>query len=82
MREGTESILLFFNFSAFKLQCSYCTVVVYFPLQRTPLHVAAREGYKYTVKSLVEKGANINLKNKDGVSVTRLLVASRLIFLI
>ena len=39
------------------------------------MHVAAREGYMYTVKSLVENGANINLKNKDGVSVTRLLVA-------
>ena len=36
----------------------------------------------YTVQSFVENGANINLKNKHGVSVTRLLVASRLIFLI
>ena len=39
------------------------------------MHVAAREGYKYTAESLVKKKANINLRNKDGVSVTRLLVA-------
>ena len=36
--------------------------------QRAPLHAAASEGHEYTVKSLVDKGANINIKDKDGVS--------------
>ena len=36
--------------------------------QRAPLHAAASEGHEYTVKSLVKKGANINIQDKDGVS--------------
>ena len=36
--------------------------------QITPLHAAASEGHEYTVKSLVKKGANINIQDKDGVS--------------
>ena len=44
--------------------------------QRTPLHIAVREGQEYTVKSLVDKGADISIKDNDGVSETgsRLLV--------
>ena len=41
--------------------------------QQTPLHVAATEGHDYTVKLLVSKGAKIELRNKNGVSVTILL---------
>ena len=41
--------------------------------QRTPLHIAAIEGYSHTVESFVKKGANINIKDKKGVSVTGLL---------
>ena len=35
--------------------------------QRTPLHVAATKGHDYTVECLVEKGANINIQDDDGV---------------
>ena len=38
--------------------------------QRTPLHVAASKGHDYTVECLVEKGANINIKDKDGVGMS------------
>ena len=32
------------------------------------MHTAAIEGNEYTVKGLVEQGANINIKDKNGVS--------------
>ena len=35
--------------------------------QRTPLHTAARGGHECTIKYLVEKGALIDVKDKDGV---------------
>ena len=35
--------------------------------QQTPLHIAASNGHDYTVQCLVEKGAEINIKDKDGV---------------
>ena len=38
--------------------------------QRGPLHIAAKEGFRYTVEALVKKGANIKFKDKKGVSVT------------
>ena len=41
--------------------------------QRTPLHVAASKGHDYTVECLVKIGANINIKDKAGVSMTLLL---------
>ena len=41
--------------------------------QRTPLHIAAEEGFKHTVDSLVKKGANIKIKDKEGVSATGIL---------
>ena len=36
--------------------------------QRTPLHIAVREGQMHTVERLVTEGANINIKDNDGVS--------------
>ena len=35
--------------------------------QRAPLHAAASEGHEYTVKSLVENNANINIQDEEGV---------------
>ena len=36
--------------------------------QRTPLHLAASNGHDYTVECLVEKGADMNIRDKTGVS--------------
>ena len=41
---------------------------VTFIYQQTPLHVAASKGHDYTVECLVKKGANMNIKDKNGVS--------------
>ena len=41
---------------------------VTFFYQQTPLHVAASKGHDYTVEMLVKKGANMNIKDKKGVS--------------
>ena len=38
--------------------------------QRTPLHVAAGKGYKYTTEVIVKAGADINIKDNDGVCTT------------
>ena len=37
--------------------------------QQTSLHIAAREGYEYTVESLVKQGAVVDIKDKNGVSI-------------
>ena len=42
--------------------------------QWAPLHIAAKEGFGYIVVSLVENGANIKTKDKNGVSVTGIVV--------
>ena len=49
-------------------------IFFHFFVQQTPLHIAVREGQEYTVKSLVENGANVNSKDKDGVSDIREIV--------
>ena len=38
--------------------------------QRTPLHFAARENYERTVECLVDKGADINIRDVAGVSTS------------
>ena len=38
------------------------------------MHTAAKNGNKYTMKGLTKLGADINIKDKDGVSETILLV--------
>ena len=50
------------------------TFLVTFSYQQTPLHVAASKGRDYTVECLVEKGADINIKDKNGVNETILLM--------
>ena len=38
--------------------------------QQTPLHIAASKGRDYTVKFLLDKGAHVNFKDKNGVGET------------
>ena len=38
--------------------------------QRTPLHIAAKGGHCDIVKYLVEEGANVNIKDQLGVSIS------------
>ena len=45
-----------------------------FSHQWTPLHVAASKGRVYTVKWLVNKGADVNIKDKEGVRETIFLM--------
>ena len=48
--------------------CPHTILDGFFDLsQRTPLHMAARKGYKYTTECLVKAGAHINIKDNDGV---------------
>lgn len=46
---------------------SYCCYIFF--IQRTPLYIAAREGYRYTVEHLVEEGADISIRDNMNVSV-------------
>ena len=40
----------------------------YFIIQRTPLHIAVEEGQGCTVKFLIDSGADVIIKDNDGVS--------------
>ena len=40
-----------------------------FLYQQTPLHTAAAKGHDYTVMCLIKNGADIDIKDKNGVSV-------------
>ena len=40
-----------------------------FSYQQTPLHVAASKGRDYTVECLIKKGADMNIKDMNGVSM-------------
>ena len=51
-------------------QCTSLKIAPFFLNQLTPLHVAASEGRDHTVEWLVEKGADICIKDKAGVSMT------------
>ena len=42
--------------------------------QQTALHIAASRGHDFTVKRLVEQGANTIIRDRDGVSVTMIEV--------
>jgi len=54
---------------------SYITYLKFVAIlyQRTPLHIAAREGYDSTVEYLAEKKAVINITDNDGVCEAVLL---------
>ena len=60
-------------------KCTWCFTKLYWAkwwnipilfsaLQMTPLHWAAEKGHANTVHCLVEKGADINIKDGSGVS--------------
>ena len=40
------------------------------------MHVASKEGHDYTVQILVKKEVNINIKDKVGVSFTKVWMIS------
>ena len=44
------------------------TGFIHYSNQKTPLHLAAVEGHVDTVKYLVNKGVDINIKDINGVS--------------
>ena len=47
---------------------NYCLSLYMYVSQRTPLHIATENGYKYTVESLVNKEADISISDHEGVS--------------
>lgn len=51
------------------------TTLVYFLFhQMTPLHMAAGQGCVETVKCIVDKGADINIQDYNGVMLVNLLI--------
>ena len=45
------------------------TIILLFLQQRTPLHIAARQGDMKEVQRLVDDKADINAQDKKGVSI-------------
>ena len=56
--------------------------LVYSSHQWTPLHFAAREGHVDIVRYLVDKDADLNIKNEDGVSEREYTADCKLVLLI
>ena len=52
----------------YRLRLSGHYIEVCSPHQETPLHKAAYHGQEDTVRCLVDKGADVNIKNGKGVS--------------
>ena len=75
-----SNLLCLHNSSQSILSHNATNIANLFLNQRTPLHIAVREGQEYTVKSLVKKGADIDFRDNDGVSKTgsRLVPLGRL----
>ena len=48
----------------------YFLKLISFLYQWTTLHVAVRKDHDYTVKCLVKKGADISIRDKNGVGQT------------
>ena len=54
--------------------CSQLTNMLFSSLcQRTPLHIAAGKGYEYTLLCLIEQGADVNIKDNEGVCTVHIL---------
>ena len=55
---------------------------IYSPHQFTPLHIAAKAGHVDTVRCLVDKGANINIKDGNKVREQEYSAVSKLVLLV
>ena len=51
-----------------KLGRGECYFLHFFFQQNTPLHLVAKEGYLDVVRYIVDKGADVNVRNHCGVS--------------
>ena len=58
------------------------TFLVYSSHQKTPLHRAAHGGHVDTVRYLVDKGADPNIKDPDGVSEREYTADCKLLLLV
>ena len=45
-------------------------------LQRTPLHLAARNGHSKVVKTLLDRGAKVNIVDKNGKNALDIAIDS------
>ena len=60
---------------AFNTPLVVCLLFSFSLRQETPLHVAAREGNMDAAQFLIRNGADVNIKDKDGVGRLVLLIA-------
>ena len=58
------------------------TSFFHFSHQKTPLHVAAGRGHVENVRCLVEKGADISIHDKNGVSESEYTADCKIVLLI
>ena len=74
---GTFKVLVCYIVNI-QIQCLFLQLLCYNLLlslyQQTPLHVAASKGRDYTVECLVQKEADMDIKDKTGVYETTLLM--------
>ena len=52
----------------------YCLTWFYSLYQQTPIHAAAKNHHDYTVQLLIEKEADVNIKDNNGVSMWSTLI--------
>ena len=55
---------------------------IYSPHQKSPLHIAAEAGHVDTVRCLVNKGADLNIKDGNKVREQEYTVDSKLVLLV
>ena len=51
-----------------KINIIYCLKICLSFSQQTPMHTAAKHGNIFTMEGLVELGADINIKDNNGVN--------------
>ena len=65
-RDQYYSIQVYMKSANFKITFTLTSLLLY---HQTALHIAAREGQEVTVKHLVKKGADITIKDDNGVGI-------------